>query len=272
MNAYESFRTLHRGNRVLLLANAWDAVSAALFAAAGAPAIATTSAGLAWSCGYADGNALPRASLLSAVESIRAVVGNKPVSVDIEGGYSDSPDDVADLVAQLCGYGIAGINLEDGDGAPEILAAKIAAVKTRVRASGADLFVNARADVFLRELASGAQAVRETVARGKRYAAAGADGFFVPALADRDDIRSIAAAVELPLNVLAVEGLPPTEELYALGVRRISAGSAIAKLALGAARDAAETFLRNGDCSVLFSQHSIDYTQTNALLRTEPPK
>lgn len=268
MNAYDSFRALHRGNRILLLANAWDAVSAALFAAAGSPAIATTSAGLAWSCGYADGDALPRASLLSVVEAICMVVGDKPVSVDIEGGYSDSPDDVADLVAQLCGYGVAGINLEDGDGTPENLTAKIAAVKARVRAMGADVFVNARADVFLRDLASGSQAVRETVERGKRYSAAGADGFFVPALKERDDIHTIASAIDLPINVLAVTGLPPTEELYDLGVRRISAGSAIAKLALGAARDAAKTFLRNGDCNALFSESSIDYAQTNALLRS----
>ncbi|MBV8244479.1 MAG: isocitrate lyase/phosphoenolpyruvate mutase family protein [Candidatus Eremiobacteraeota bacterium] len=268
MNAYETFRALHRGDRILLLANAWDAVSAALFAASGSQAIATTSAGLAWSRGYADGNALPRASLLSAVGAICAVVGDKPVSADIENGYSDSADKVADLVAQLHGFGVAGINLEDGDGTPENLAAKIAAVKARVRASGGDVFINARADVFLRELVPESEAVRETIARAKRYAAAGADGIFVPDLKQRDDIRAIAASIELPLNVLAVAGLPSAPELYALGVRRISAGSALAKLALGTARDAAERFLREGDCGVLFSPQSIDYARTNALLRS----
>src|SRR5579863_10298465 len=152
MNAYESFQDLHRGDRVLLLANAWDAVSAALFARAGSKAIATTSAGLAWSRGFADGDALPRASLLSAVSSVCAVVGDLPVSVDIEGGYSNSADEVADLVVQLCALGVSGINLEDGTGTPEALCAKIVAIKQRLRQSGSDVYVNARTDVYLREL------------------------------------------------------------------------------------------------------------------------
>ncbi len=267
MNAYAEFRNLHRSDRVLLLANAWDAVSAAIFAAAGSKAIATSSAGLAWSRGYADGNALPRASLLSAVSAVCAVAGEKPVSVDIEGGYSDSPDDVADLVTQLCGLGIAGINLEDGNGTPQLLAAKIAAIKRRLREAGLDVFVNARTDVFLRELASGSEAVREAISRAQRYESAGADGIFVPDLKQRDAIRSVAEAVDLPLNVLAAPSLAPARELYDLGVRRVSAGASLAKLALGAAREAAETFLRDGRCDALFSPGSVDYTETNALLR-----
>lgn len=272
MNAYAEFRKLHHGDRVLLLPNVWDAVSAALFADAGARAIATTSAGLAWSRGYADGNALPRASLLSAVSAVCAVAGNKPVTVDIEGGYSDSADDVADLVTQLCGLGIAGINLEDGTGAPEVLVAKIAAVKRRVRQAGLDVFVNARTDVFLRELTSSSESVRETVARAKRYASAGADGIFVPDLTQRDAIRSVAESVDLPLNLLAAPSLAPASELFELGVRRISAGSSLAKLALGTARDAAEAFIRDGRCEALFSPRSVDYGKTNALLRGGAPE
>jgi len=267
MNAYAEFRNLHRGDRVLMLANAWDAVSAAIFAAAGSKAIATSSAGLAWSRGYADGHALPRAALLSAVSAVCAIAGEKPVSVDIEGGYSDSPDDVADLVTQLCGLGIAGINLEDGTGAPELLAAKIVAIKRRLHQAGLDAFVNARTDVFLRDLASGSDAVREAIARARRYASAGADGIFVPDLKQRDAIRSVAEAVDLPLNVLAAPSLPPARDLYDLGVRRVSAGASLAKLALGTAREAAETFLREGRCDALFSPRSVDYAETNALLR-----
>lgn len=275
MNAYAEFRNLHRGDRVLMLANAWDAVSAAIFSSAGSKAIATSSAGLAWSRGYADGNALPRASLLSAVSAICAVAGDKPVSVDVEGGYSDSPDDVADLVTQLCGLGIAGINLEDGNGSPELLVAKIVAVKRRAQQSGLDVFVNARTDVFLRDLASGREAVREAVSRAKRYELAGADGIFVPNLTTRDTIRTVAESIDLPLNVLAVRGLDPAAELYRLGVRRVSAGASLAKLALGTARDAAEAFLRDGYCEALFSPRSIDYGETNAMLRgyvAEPPE
>jgi 2-methylisocitrate lyase-like PEP mutase family enzyme len=206
--------------------------------------------------------------LLSAVSSICAVVGDKPVSVDIEGGYSDSADEVADLVAQLGGFGVAGINVEDGTGSPDALVAKIRAIKQRVRASGGDVFVNARTDVFLRELATGPDAVRESSERAARYAEAGADGIFVPYLKERAEVRPIAAAAGLPLNVLAMPGLASAAELYPLGVRRISAGSSIADLALGTARSAAEVFLRDGTCDGLFSPNSIDYDQTNAMLRS----
>jgi 2-methylisocitrate lyase-like PEP mutase family enzyme len=266
-DAFSAFRALHASDEILLLANVWDAASAALFAASGSKAIATTSAGLAWACGFSDGDALSQASLLSAIESIRAVVTDLPLSVDLEGGYSDDPDEVANLVAQLHHLGVAGINLEDGTGTPERLVAKIAAVKQRVNRLGGDVFVNARTDVFLRELAVGEDAVREAIARATRYVAAGADGIFVPDLQERDAIASIAAAVERPLNVLAVPGLPPAWELYQLGVRRVSAGSLLAKLAYGTARDAAQAFVHDGNCSVLFSDGSAGYGEMNALLR-----
>ncbi len=265
--AFSTFRALHAGDRVLVLLNAWDAASAALFAAAGSQAVATSSAGLAWSCGYADGNALPHSALLSVVGSIRAVVPHLPLTVDVEGGYSDEAGDVASLVVRLYHLGVAGINIEDGAGTPELLAAKIAAVKQRVRAEGGDLFVNARTDVFLRDLASGDGAVRETISRAERYAQAGADGIFVPELGDREAIGRIAGALERPLNLMAVPGLPPVPELYDLGVRRLSAGASLAKLAYGSAVDAAQALLRDGNSDVLFSVPSVDYGETNALLR-----
>jgi 2-methylisocitrate lyase-like PEP mutase family enzyme len=267
IDAFSAFSALHAGDRVLVLLNAWDAASAALFAAAGSEAVATSSTGLAWSCGYADGNALPHSSLLSAVGSIRAVVPHLPLTVDVEGGYSDEARDVANLVAQLYNLGIAGINIEDGIAPPERLAEKIAAIKQRVRAEGGDVFVNARTDVFLRDLVSGEDAVRETISRAQRYAHAGADGIFVPELRDREAIRRVTDALGLPLNLMAVPGLPPVPELYELGVRRLSAGASLAKLAYGSALAAAEALLRDGGCDVLFSGRSVDYGETNALLR-----
>ncbi|MGA8532876.1 MAG: isocitrate lyase/phosphoenolpyruvate mutase family protein [Candidatus Tumulicola sp.] len=262
-----AFRALHHDDRILILPNVWDAASAALFTSAGAPAIATSSAGLAWSCGYADGDALPRASLLQAASSICAVVPDVPVTIDLESGYSRDTREVADLVVRLCAIGVAGINLEDGNDAPDLLAAKIVAVKEAVRRAGSDVFVNARTDVLLRELASGNDAVRETISRARQYATAGADGIFVPDLQDPEAIRAIVDAVDLPLNVLAVAGLAPAAELRALGVRRLSAGSSLAKLAYGAARAAARAFLRDGDSDTLLSAPSVGYAETNALLR-----
>jgi 2-methylisocitrate lyase-like PEP mutase family enzyme len=260
-----AFRALHHGEDVLLLPNAWDAASAAIFRQLGARAIATTSAGLAWSRGFADGDLLPREHLLFAVDEIRRVIGALPLSLDIEGGYSDDPETVAQLAERLIDLGAAGINLEDGGRDGALLSAKIEAIVRRCRANGKDLFVNARTDVYLRELATGDAAVRETIARGNRYAGAGADGLFVPGLSDPQAISAIAREIELPLAIFAVEGLPAAKELYALGVRRLSAGESLAALAYGSARDAAAAFLSHGDSGAVLTPRNLDYRPTNEL-------
>src|SRR6185312_3761407 len=177
---------------------------------------------------------------------IRRVIADLPLSIDIEGGYSDEPQAVADLVERLVELGVAGINIEDGGRDASLLAAKIDAIAARSRAKGNDVFVNARCDVYLRELASGDDAVRETVARGKAYAAAGAGGLFVPGLDDVQAMAAIARDVAIPLAIFAVPGLPPANELFAAGVRRLSAGESLAALAFGTAREAAAAFLRDG--------------------------
>lgn len=260
-----AFRALHHGNEVLLLPNAWDAASAAIFRQLGARAIATTSAGLAWACGFADGDVLPRENLLTSVREIRRVIGDLPLSIDIEGGYSEDPEKVAGLVAQLVELGVAGINLEDGGRDGALLRAKIEAIARRCRGNGNDIFVNARTDVYLRELASGDDAVRETIARGRAYADAGADALFVPGLSDTTAMASIARDVSVPLAIFAVEGLAPARELFASGVRRLSAGESLAALAYGAAREAATAFLREGESGAVLTARNLDYGPTNAL-------
>lgn len=260
-----AFRALHHGDEVLLLPNAWDAASAAIFAQLGARAIATTSAGLAWACGFADGDVLPRENLLFAVREIRRVLGDLPLSVDVEGGYSDDPQSVAELVERLVQLGVAGINIEDAGRDAALLAAKIEAIARRTRANGNDVFINARCDVYLRELAAGDAAVRETVARGRAYADAGADGLFVPGLDDSAAMAAIARDVTIPLAVFAVPGLPAARELYAAGVRRLSAGESLAALAYGAAREAARGFLEDGNSAVVLTERNLDYGPTNAL-------
>lgn len=268
-SAAAAFRALHQGNDVLLLPNAWDAASAAIFRQLGARAIATTSAGLAWACGFADGDVLPREDLLGAVRRIRRAIGNLPLSIDVEGGYSDDPQAVAELVERLVELGVAGINIEDGGRDASLLVAKIDAIAARLRAKGNDVFVNARCDVYLRELASGDAAVRETAGRGKAYAAAGAGGLFVPGLDDTQAMAAIARDVSIPLAIFAVPGLPPASELFAAGVRRLSAGESLAALAYGAARDAAAAFLRDGDSSVVLTARNVEYGPTNALFKVD---
>jgi 2-methylisocitrate lyase-like PEP mutase family enzyme len=261
-----AFRALHAQPRILILPNVWDAASAALFRAAGAHAIATTSAGLAWSCGYPDGDVLPTAVLLSAVDRIRRISIGIPLSVDVEAGYSDDPNEATQLVERLIDAGVAGINLEDEGGDPSALAAKIEGI-ARLRQDGKDIFVNARADVYLRELAHGDEAVRETIARGLTYASAGADGLFVPGLSEPEAIAAIAGSCPIPLSVFAVPSLPDANELFRLGVRRLSAGESLAALAYGSAREAAVAFLRNGSSKAVLSTHNVDYDQTNALFQ-----
>jgi 2-methylisocitrate lyase-like PEP mutase family enzyme len=240
------FRALHAPGRLLILPNAWDAGSAAVMAASGAEAVATTSAGLAWSRGYPDGGALPVGLLRAAVGEIARAIA-VPLSVDIEAGYSDDPGAVGELVAALVGAGAAGINLEDGRGAPELLCAKIAAARSASARAGADLFLNARTDVYLAGLVPGPGAVAATLERARLYREAGCDGLFVPCLAAPDEIRAVVAgAGDLPVNVMAVPGLPAAAELRELGVRRLSAGAWLAAAALGRARQLTSAFLRNG--------------------------
>jgi 2-methylisocitrate lyase-like PEP mutase family enzyme len=247
LNADQSrlFRQLHAGPDILILANAWDAGSARLIESLGAKAIATTSAGVAWSNGYPDGNALPVARLEASVSAIARAV-QLPLSIDVEGGYSADPAAVAETVARVVGAGAVGINLEDGSEPPDLLCAKIEHVKRAAARLGADVFVNARTDVYLRGLARGDAALEETIARARRYRQAGGDGLFVPGLTDAAAIRALVAASELPLNVLAWPGLPPAAELRALGVRRLSAGAEVARAALHAARACAAAFLADG--------------------------
>jgi 2-methylisocitrate lyase-like PEP mutase family enzyme len=255
------FRRLHTQG-VLLLANAWDAGSARLIESLGAAAVATTSAGVAWSCGYPDGDALPFAKLRQAVAEIARVL-RVPLSVDVEGGYADDPDAVAAHVVQLAELGVVGINLEDGRGTPEMLCAKIVRIKQALAARGFDVYVNARTDVYLRALAPPLQRVAVVLERAALYREAGADGLFVPGLAEAAEIRAIAAHAGLPLNVLLRPTLPPLAELEALGVRRLSAGSDLAEAMFAHAANLARGFLRDGRA---VAAPRTDYGALNALL------
>lgn len=241
---FNIFRALHE-NGLLRLPNAWDAGSARLIESLGAKAIATTSAGVAWAAGYSDGNQLPPSLVLSVSESIARVI-KVPLSVDIEGGYSSDPAQVAALVIRLAERGVVGVNLEDGAEEADLLARKIGAAKDALAKAGLELFVNARADVYLASLVEKPRRVEEVLSRSRRYASAGADGLFVPAVAALPEIAAIAGGTGLPLNVLAWEGLPEPDKLDASGVRRLSAGSGVAARVWAQAELKARQFLESG--------------------------
>ena len=221
------FHALH-ADGLLRLANAWDGGSARLAQAADARAIATSSAAVAWAHGWPDGDLLPVELLLATT---RAVAGatELPVTIDIEGGYSDEPARVGALVTALLEAGAVGINIEDGSKDPALLCAKIAAARAAAAQAGVDLYINARIDTWLRGLAPAGQRVGETLARAARYRAAGASGLFAPGVTDADEIAALVAGTDMPVNVLAWTGLPEAQRLEQLGVRRLSAGSAISE-------------------------------------------
>lgn len=237
---------------VLVLPNAWDAASAALIAAGGARAIATTSAGVSWSLGRPDGQNLTRTEMVDAVARIVAAV-DLPVSADVEGGYGPGADDVAQTVTAVIGAGAVGINLEDSraPGGPLFesaeQAARIRAAREAASAAGLpQLVVNARTDVYLFGIGPEAGRLDDVVARARSYAEAGADSLFVPGLLDLATLAELTGRVDLPVNVMAGPGAPGVDDLRAAGVRRVSVGQAIAQAAYSLARRAAVEAIDKG--------------------------
>jgi 2-methylisocitrate lyase-like PEP mutase family enzyme len=235
----DAFGALHHTGDILVLPNAWDAASAAVMEDAGAKAVATSSAAVAWAHGYPDGDLLPLPLLLQTVEAVARVV-KVPVTADIEGGYTDDLTRLAETIRAVIGVGAVGINLEDGARDPDLHARKIEAARQAADAEGVALFINARTDVYLKKLAEGHAAYVETTARAERYRDAGASGVFVPGPSEADLIGRLADEIHLPLNIMLVAGLPGAEQLQALGVRRVSSGggafwAAYSRLAEGVA-------------------------------------
>jgi 2-methylisocitrate lyase-like PEP mutase family enzyme len=245
MSQAETFKKLHEGPQILVLPNAWDAASAALMEDAGAMAVATSSAALAWAHGYADGDVLPRAALLAALSEIARVI-SVPLTADIEGGYTDDLPELTELIKAVASAGAVGINLEDGARAPDLHARKIEAA----RKAGADLFVNARIDVYLRG-GQGDEALTETLRRAAQYKDAGASGVFVPGPVDETLIATLANEIALPLNVMGRAGAPSAARLQELGVRRLSSATAPFRAAYAAAQRAISAFVASGDADAL---------------------
>jgi 2-methylisocitrate lyase-like PEP mutase family enzyme len=247
----ELFRKLHQGPEILVLPNAWDAASAAIMAGAGAKAVGTSSAAIAWAYGYPDGDVLPMDLVVATIAAVVKAAGEVPVTADIEGGFTDDLDELARNIGRVIEAGAVGINLEDGGRDPALHARKVAAVRAQAEKQGAPLFINARTDVYLRGLAEGEAAYDEAVRRAALYAQAGADGIFVPGAGDRALIGRLAAAIERPLNVMGWVGVPKASELQALGVRRLSSATNPFRVAYAAMGRAVEAYLRDGDPDVL---------------------
>ncbi|MBV9375716.1 MAG: isocitrate lyase/phosphoenolpyruvate mutase family protein [Alphaproteobacteria bacterium] len=248
----ELFREKHRGPRLLLLPNAWDAMSARVFAAAGFEAIATTSGGVAWSLGYADGEQAPwREVVAAAARIVRAA--RVPVTADIEAGYGETPDAAMRSVAGIVEAGAVGVNLEDGvlhgpvpirslaDAADRIRAAREAA-----NAAAVPIVINARTDLYLRNIGDEASRFDETVERGRAYLAAGADCVYPITLRDPATMGRLVKALGAPININVRAGSPSVAELEALGVARASTASQVALMAMSLTRQIADELRQTG--------------------------
>ena len=251
----ETFRRLHQRDlgSILVLPNAWDAMSARMVELAGARAIATTSSGASWSLGRRDGEGLTRDEMIGVVRRIVATV-RVPVTADVEGGYGNgSADAVAETVRAVIGAGAVGINLEDTSAGNALSlietsaqAERISAARKAADAEGVMLYINARTDAYLNAIGALDGRFDESVRRAHIYMEAGASGIFVPGVVDAATIERLAGAIAAPLNILAAPGAPNTSELFQLGVARVSVGGALTRSVMAHIRTAAEELFRDG--------------------------
>ena len=256
-----AFLALHSGPG-FILPNAWDGGTARVFEQLGFPAIATTSAGIAWSLGLPDGGPVDRDTMLDHIGGIAAAVA-VPVTADLEDGYGDTADAVAGTVAAVTALGVVGANIEDardrvlfdiGDASDRIAAAREAAPR-------GTFVLNARTDAYF--VGAAGDPFDEAVERANRYVEAGADCIFVPGVSDADTIRRLAAAIPAPLNIVAgLASSMPAPELFALGVRRVSAGGGIARAALSFVERAGRELLDTGTLG--FLDGATSYAETQA--------
>jgi len=267
----KKLRKLHQGPRILALPNAWDVVSARILEELGYPAIATSSAAVAFSLGYPDGQRISRGEMLSAVARIARAV-HVPVTADSESGYGRTPEEIADFTKALVATGAVGLNFEDVTGDDEsthveldLQIKKIRAIRETSAALGVPLVINARTDIYLMPIGPETTRFERTVERLHAYRGAGADCLFVPGLCDREIIAKLVNVLSAPLNILASQGCPSLDELEKLGVARVSAGSAAMRAALGAFQSIAKDWLAHGSYESLL-QSAIPYAQLNQMM------
>ena len=236
----QQFRALHAGPRMLVLPNVWDVISARLIEEAGFPAIATSSAGVAWALGWPDGERISRGEMLAVVRRIALSV-RIPVTADVEAGYGRTPEAAAETARGVIAAGAIGLNLEDGTSEGSLMdlalqVERIRAVRQAGAAARVPLVVNARTDAFEVKQWTPAERLAAAVRRANAYHAAGADCLFVPHVSDAATIGQLAREIGGPLNVIAGPPAPPLGELERLGVRRASLGPRVVQATLGLIR------------------------------------
>jgi 2-methylisocitrate lyase-like PEP mutase family enzyme len=258
------FRNLHESPPILKIANVWDAASARIVESAGFPAIGTSSAGVAFSLGYPDGERIPPEEMLAQVHRI-VRVSSVPVTADLEAAY----DDIEAVTAGLVKAGAVGLNIEDlKDGALVDVPSQVEKIRIMRNVAGdlgVPVVINARTDIYLEQIGDPGSRFTRTVERMLAYKDAGADCLFAPAVRDEETIARLVNTLQFPLNILAVEGSPPASRLQDLGVARVSVGSGPMRAAMGLMRRIAKEFHDDGTYSTMLDG-AIPYKEANQLL------
>lgn len=268
----EAFRAMHSAGPALLLANVWDVASARTIEDAGFAAVATSSAGIAFSQGYPDGQKMPPDQMIRAIERIASAVA-LPVTADAEAGYGNRPEDAARTAHDVIQAGAVGMNLEDATGNSDhplfdlsLQVEKIRAVREAAQRLGIHLVVNARTDIYLLEIGEPAKRYEQALRRLAAFRDAGADCVFAPGLTERPTIGRFVRDLKCPLNILAVPGSPTVSELTALGVSRISLGSGPMRATLGLLRRLAAELKTEGTYRSM--EGAPSHAKMNALMST----
>jgi len=268
----EIFRRMHDRSRILVLPNAWDVASAKIFEAAGFRAIATTSSGVANSLGYPDGEAVSCDEMLDVIRRIARGL-NVPLSADIEAGYAPDLEALKATIRAVIDAGAVGINLEDGmhDGSHQLFPvetalARIKGARAAADSAGVPLVINARTDVFLHAIGEKSARFDHAVSRANAYLAAGADCVFVPGPSGAEIIGRLTSAINGPINVMVLPGMPSAPELEKLGVARVSTGGGPARAALTEVRRVAQELFSSGTYSRFTSPDIISHMEMNQLV------
>jgi 2-methylisocitrate lyase-like PEP mutase family enzyme len=259
----KALRAMHRGE-ILVLPNAWDVASARVIQQAGFGAIATTSAGIAFTMGYPDGQRISREEMLAVVSRIATAV-EIPVTADVEAGYGIAPEDAARTARDVLAAGAVGMNLEDATGDPENPLFELSLQVERVRAvRELPVVLNARTDVYLLEAGVPEKRYDEAIRRLAAFRDAGADCVFVPGLRDAATIGRLVKDLQCPVNILAGPGSPSVPELQKLGVARVSLGSSVMRATLGLLRRVAEDLKGAGTYTSL--EGGIPFADVNRMM------
>jgi 2-methylisocitrate lyase-like PEP mutase family enzyme len=269
----ETFRQAHRPSPLLFLPNAWDAMSARQFEAAGFGAIATTSGGVAWSLGFPDGERAPWQEVMAATERIVRAV-RVPVTADIEAGYGETPDQVGKRVTEILQTGVVGFNLEDGTTSPqnpvrsiEDATARIRAARTAANAAGLPAVINARVDLYIKNVGDPASRFLETIQRSKAYLAAGADCIYPFGLADVEIMAQMVKSLDgAPVNIVA---RPDTSiaALEKIGVVRVSIASGATLAVMSMIKQIGEELYARRRLDSL--KHSMSRPEAQALFQSK---